>query len=271
MIPLEDSYQDITNKAIRGLGLTPENLAGEAGVTSAELREFSDGKFSAEVARKIAPLLGLDAEALVVSGERGWHPGEISVPGLWQFHNSAGMEPNFYLAHHAASNTAVAFDTGDDASELLDTLAKLGCGLRALCLTHTHHDHIADVSRIKAAYPEAELFIGELEPIPGARLVKQGQVLTLGGLTLECRLTAGHSVGGITYVISGLEQPVAIVGDAVFAGSMGGGKISWQGALATNRAQIFTLPDATVLCPGHGPLTTVALEKAHNPFYPEFK
>ena len=125
--------------------------------------------------------------------------------------------------------------------------------------------------KIQAAYPKAEIFIGELEPIPGAKLVRQGQVLSFGGLTLECRLTTGHSVGGITYVISGLERPVAIVGDAIFAGSMGGGKISWADALATNRAQIFTLPDTTVLCPGHGPLTTLAEEKAHNPFYPEFK
>jgi glyoxylase-like metal-dependent hydrolase (beta-lactamase superfamily II) len=52
---------------------------------------------------------------------------------------------------------------------------------------------------------------------------------------------------------------------------MGGGMVSFSDALATNRKEIFTLPDHTVLCPGHGPLTTVGEEKAHNPFYPEFK
>jgi glyoxylase-like metal-dependent hydrolase (beta-lactamase superfamily II) len=78
-------------------------------------------------------------------------------------------------------------------------------------------------------------------------------------------------VGGITYVITGLAKPVAIVGDALFAGSMGGGMISWGDALETNRKQIFTLADDTVLCPGHGPMTTVAEEKSHNPFYPEFR
>ena len=47
--------------------------------------------------------------------------------------------------------------------------------------------------------------------------------------------------------------------------------ISYVDALRTNRQQIFTLPDETILCPGHGPLTTVADEKLHNPFFPEFK
>ena len=83
--------------------------------------------------------------------------------------------------------------------------------------------------------------------------------------------TSGHSVGGTTYVIEGLERPVAIVGDAMFAGSMGGGKISFQDALENNRTKILSLPGNTVLCPGHGPLTSVAEEKAHNPFFPEFK
>jgi glyoxylase-like metal-dependent hydrolase (beta-lactamase superfamily II) len=78
-------------------------------------------------------------------------------------------------------------------------------------------------------------------------------------------------LGGITYVIKGLDEPVAIVGDAVFAGSMGGGMVSYQDALQTNREKIMSLPDETVLCPGHGPMTTVGEEKNHNPFFPEFK
>jgi glyoxylase-like metal-dependent hydrolase (beta-lactamase superfamily II) len=72
-------------------------------------------------------------------------------------------------------------------------------------------------------------------------------------------------------VIEGLERPVAIAGDALFAQSMGGGMISYQDALATNRSELFTLADQTVICPGHGPMTSVGEEKAHNPFYPEFK
>jgi glyoxylase-like metal-dependent hydrolase (beta-lactamase superfamily II) len=50
---------------------------------------------------------------------------------------------------------------------------------------------------------------------------------------------------------------------------MGGGMISYAEALENNRRKILTLPDQTVLCPGHGPLTTVGEEKQHNPFFPE--
>jgi glyoxylase-like metal-dependent hydrolase (beta-lactamase superfamily II) len=72
-------------------------------------------------------------------------------------------------------------------------------------------------------------------------------------------------------VVEGLARPLAIVGDALFAGSMGGAKVSYADALATNRREIFSLPDATVLAPGHGPLTSVGEEKIHNPFFPELK
>ena len=72
-------------------------------------------------------------------------------------------------------------------------------------------------------------------------------------------------------VITGLAQPVAATGDAIFAGSMGGGVVSYLDALANNRKHILSLPNETVLCPGHGPMTTVDEEKRHNPFFPEFQ
>ena len=84
---------------------------------------------------------------------------------------------------------------------------------------------------------------------------------------MSARLTWGHAKGGITYVIDGLVTPIAVVGDAMFAGSMGGGMVSYQDALRTNREEILALPDHTILCPGHGPLTTVGEEKDHNPFF----
>jgi glyoxylase-like metal-dependent hydrolase (beta-lactamase superfamily II) len=71
----------------------------------------------------------------------------------------------------------------------------------------------------------------------------------------------------VTYFIQGLSQPVAIVGDSMFAGSMGGGMVSYADALRNNREQILTLPDATIICSGHGPLTTVGEQKQANPFF----
>jgi len=79
--------------------------------------------------------------------------------------------------------------------------------------------------------------------------------------------TSGHSVGGTTYLIEGLERPIAVVGDAMFAGSMGGGMVSFPDAWKNNREKILTLPDETILCPGHGPMTSVGEEKRNNPFF----
>ena len=68
-------------------------------------------------------------------------------------------------------------------------------------------------------------------------------------------------------MVTGLSKPVAFTGDALFAGSMGGGVVSYEDALRTGREKILSLPDETVICPGHGPMSTVAGEKRHNPFF----
>ena len=82
-------------------------------------------------------------------------------------------------------------------------------------------------------------------------------------------MTSGHSPGGMTYVVMGLERPIAVVGDSLFAGSMGGGNVSYEDAIRNNREKILNLPDETIVCPGHGPLTTVGKEKRENPFFAE--
>ena len=87
---------------------------------------------------------------------------------------------------------------------------------------------------------------------------------------VETLLTMGHSPGGVTYFIKGLAEPLAIVGDSIFAGSMGSGRVSYADALRNNRDKVLTLPDKTIICPGHGPLTTVGEQKRCNPFFPGF-
>jgi glyoxylase-like metal-dependent hydrolase (beta-lactamase superfamily II) len=65
-------------------------------------------------------------------------------------------------------------------------------------------------------------------------------------------------------------ENIAVVGDAIFAGSMGGGMISYKDALRTNRDKIMTLPEDVILCPGHGPISTIQQERENNPFFPEY-
>jgi glyoxylase-like metal-dependent hydrolase (beta-lactamase superfamily II) len=71
----------------------------------------------------------------------------------------------------------------------------------------------------------------------------------------------------MTFVATGLARPIAIVGDSLFAGSMGGGTVSYKDAVQNNLEKILTLPDETIICPGHGPMTSVGEEKKHNPFF----
>ena len=111
------------------------------------------------------------------------------------------------------------------------------------------------------------VFAPAREPVPGAEPIEEGKRFRLGALEIDSLLTWGHSQGGMTFVVRGLTRPIAIVGDSLFAGSMGGGNVSYNDALRNNLEKILTLPDETIICPGHGPMTTVGEEKEHNPFF----
>jgi len=149
---------------------------------------------------------------------------------------------------------------------MLKEAREKGLSPAVILLTHTHPDHIEDLAKLKAA-TGANAWVCELEAIDGAESFKAGKAFSVGGLTIETRQTSGHSRGGITYFISGLAKPIAVVGDSIFASSMGGGMVSYDDAVRNNRQQILTLPDETIICPGHGPLTTVGEEKMNNPFF----
>src|SRR5205085_8271033 len=129
-----------------------------------------------------------------------------------------------------------------------------------------HPDHVADLTHL-AKETGAPVYTPEDEPAPGAESFEEGKHWKLGALDVDTRKTWGHSRGGMTYVVNGLSRKLAVVGDAIFAGSMGGGNVSYRDALRTNLDKILTLPDDTVICPGHGPMTTVGEEKKHNPFF----
>jgi hydroxyacylglutathione hydrolase len=270
-IPLEDNFTDILGKAQRGLKLSDDQLAAKAGVTLDQLTRAKGGEVNEATLRKLAVPLHLGAQALLDSAHKAWAPRPLDVARLKQFNTVYNdMTVNSYLAWDAPSKQAVAFDTGADCSPALQFAKENGLCIKLILLTHTHADHVMDLGRLKSA-TNAPAWVGNLEKFHDAQPFDEGRTFQVGSLAIETRQTSGHAVGGMTFVIAGLPQPVAIVGDALFAGSMGGGAVSWSDALDNNRREIFTLPDPTVVGPGHGPLTTVGEEKAHNPFYPEFQ
>jgi glyoxylase-like metal-dependent hydrolase (beta-lactamase superfamily II) len=113
--------------------------------------------------------------------------------------------------------------------------------------------------------------VSEAEAIDKAATFQPGVTFSLGRLQIETRDTSGHSTGGTTYHIHGLDRPLAIVGDALFAGSVGGIKSDYRAALKKIRDNILSAQDNTILACGHGPLTTVIQEKTSNPFFPGFR
>lgn len=266
-IPLEDFFNDIVSKSMRGLLLDDAAVAQRAGVSASEVHELRTGTWNAATAHAVAPVLGLGANALVASGEKSYRPADVEITGLAQFNTPwEDMTVNSYLAWDIKTREAVAFDTGADCSSMLELLRLHELKLVSILLTHTHGDHIYELDRLKEK-TGANAFVGDREPIDGAQTFPAGRGFTIGNLKISTRLTWGHSKGGITYVVEGLERQIAVVGDAVFAGSMGGGMISYADALGTNRSEIMSLPDDTVICPGHGPMTTVGEEKKFNPFF----
>ena len=266
-LPLEDTFADIVGKAMRGLHFTDAQLAEVAGVTAAAVHALRGGAWDETTARAVAPMLGLKTDALCALGHRAYTPAPVALDGLAQFNTPFDdLTVNSYLAWDAASGEAVAFDTGTDCSDLLALLAEKKLRLKLILLTHAHGDHIFDLDRLREK-TRAPAFIGDREPLDGAEAFASGRSWAVGALRIVSRLTWGHSPGGITYVVAGLARTVAIVGDAIFAGSMGGGAVSYLAALRTNREHILSLPAKTILGPGHGPMTTVAEQQGFNPFF----
>ncbi len=267
-LPLEDSHLDIFGKAQRGLKLEDGRLASLAGISSADFDHIQAGEILPEPLGRLASALGLNPWALVDAAGKAWRPQAVAVAGLETFTTQfEDMTVNSYLAWDTASKKAVAFDSGADSCGMLDFAAARGLAIELILITHTHGDHVFDLARMREK-TGAPVWVGDKEPaFPGAEPFVAGKTFQIGALGIGTRLTWGHAEGGITYVVSGLSRPVAVVGDAIFAGSMGGGKVSYDDALRTTRDEILTLPDETVLASGHGPLTTVAEERAHNPFF----
>jgi hydroxyacylglutathione hydrolase len=268
MISLEDNAADVIGKAQRGLGISDSELAEKAGLSAQTIRKMRDGDFDEPALLSVAPILGLDGRALFELAKSEWRPDKIeSFNGLAQFNTDYnGMAVNAYLVWDRATRVAAAFDSGADSKEMLRFVNHHKLNVQLILLTHAHPDHVADLPCLRKE-TGADVFTPAREPVPGAEPIDEGKQFRLGNLHIGTRLTWGHSPGGMTYVVTGLTRPIAIVGDSIFAGSMGGGNVSYPDALQNNLEKILTLPDETIICPGHGPMTTVGEEKEHNPFF----
>src|SRR4051794_20385564 len=234
-IPLEDNFTDVIGKAQRGLGISDSELAEKAAITAADVRKLRGGEADETAINRIAPILGLAGRALVDLASGNWSPPNIALPnGAAMFNTSFGdMTVNSFLVWDSKTKRGIAFDTGADAGEMLTTARNEQVRIELILFTHSHPDHVAAFGELRKA-TGAPAYIGEREVIDGTEPLPEGKRLTVGALEIDTLLTWGHSAGALTYFVRGLDLPLAVVGDSIFAGSMGGGAVSYQDALQNN-------------------------------------
>jgi len=246
-----------------------------AGLSESELAAL---EASGQVGKKpnfaaLGKLLSLEPQKLEGIAN-GWLPPKIDLSGWREIRvittrDTDGMLVNCYLIWDEVQRDAALFDTGLDAQPVLDLIATEGLILRHIFLTHSHYDHVQELPKFREAFPKARIHSGS-KNAPVDQRNKNAEIIHLGGLRITHRETPGHAEDGVTYLIGNWQEDaphVAIVGDTILAGSICNGNGQWELAKQKIREQILTLPAETLLCPGHGPVTTVEVEKKHNPFF----
>jgi glyoxylase-like metal-dependent hydrolase (beta-lactamase superfamily II) len=201
------------------------------------------------------------------------------------------IQANCVLLGDADGGELVVVDPGEEAERIAERVRASGLRPTMILHTHGHLDHVggtADLHRLMSHHTlpiglhpdeielyrnapmQARMFGLEVEVPPEPDLIlEHGKRLTVGGLELGVRHTPGHSPGGVCFVVEGAGEPLAIVGDVLFAGSIGrtdlmGG--SFDVLERSIRQQLYTLPDDTRVVCGHGPETTIGRERTSNPF-----
>ena len=195
------------------------------------------------------------------------------------------IQANCFLVADPATKKALIIDPGGDAPVIAQRVEQLGLEVEAIVLTHGHFDHVEGVGELvklidAPVYCHAEavelirnlgaqgnLFNVPVRQVPvPEKFLADGDTLPFGELTAKVLHTPGHSPGSISLAIN----DHVFVGDLLFKSSIGrtdlmGG--NYETLLQSVRQKIFTLPEAAVVHPGHGPDTTVGAELHTNPFF----
>ena len=270
---LEDHVGDIIRKARTAANVSAEAAAQAAGISTGELKSLEEsgtgaGSLNFQALAKLIALDGAKLERIA----KGWLPQPVDL-GNWRelriVTTTDQYSVNAFVVWDEVTREAAIFDTGWDASPLLALISENQLQLKHLFLTHSHDDHIAGLKQIRDAHPKVKLHSSAKGAPPDQRN-RPNDFIHLGSLRITNRDTPGHAEDGVTYIIGNFPEDapnVAIVGDCIFAGSMGRGFQSADLLKQKVREQILSLPGPTLLCPGHGPLTTVEQEKANNPFF----
>ena len=270
---LEDHVGDVLAKTRSATGIPVAEAAAAAG-----MREDDYEQLEASGTCTGRPAWDRLAERLQLHGGKlaglaaGWRPAEVDL-GRWReirqiVTGEGGFTVNCYLVWDEVTREAALFDTGLAEGPVLERIVAEQLELRHIFITHSHYDHVEALGPIRRQYPKARIHTSSKQA-PIDQRNRATDFIHLGSLRITNRETPGHAEDGVTYVIGNWPDDapsVAVVGDAIFAGSMGKAGAQLELAREKVRSQIVSLPAETLICPGHGPMTTVAEERAHNPF-----
>ena len=190
---------------------------------------------------------------------------------------------NCYIVGAESAKEGMVIDPGDEAEVILGEVKDLGLEINSIILTHGHIDHIGALKEVKKATgAEVAVHTDEAEslkeqplskmlglayppPPPPDRLLQDGNSIDIGDLHFLVLHTPGHSPGGICL----LGKGVLFSGDTLF--NLGIGRTDLPGGnysqlMDSIHTRLMTLPDDTIVYPGHGPETTIGAERRGNPF-----
>jgi hydroxyacylglutathione hydrolase len=203
---------------------------------------------------------------------------------------SKPFQENTYIAWLAGHTDCLVVDPGLEPALIIEFLDEKELTPTAILNTHGHSDHIAGNAAMKSRWPDCPLVIGQHEvgklsdprqnlsadfggaviSPPADVTVREGEIYSAAGFDLLVREIPGHSSGHVVFIWQASSPQVVFGGDVLFAGSIGRTDELVGGSFALLargiREKLFTLPDVTIVLPGHGPATTVGEEKRSNPF-----
>ncbi|WP_418748230.1 MBL fold metallo-hydrolase [Frisingicoccus sp.] len=195
------------------------------------------------------------------------------------------VQTNCYFLINEDTKEVLIVDPADRAQKIIEWINSEGLKPVAILLTHGHFDHIMGVAGVKKEYnipiyasrDETEVLadpqinvstmMGAYMSMKADELFSDGDVLELAGMKLKVISTPGHTIGSVCFYME--EEKVLISGDTLFEASVGRSDFptgSSRQLIESIKTRLFVLPDDTDVFPGHGGTTSIAYEKAHNPF-----
>jgi hydroxyacylglutathione hydrolase len=273
-IDLEDNFGDIVGKASRGIRANIERLSKQTGIDRKRLELLIADKAEATdaEARVIARALGLNPEKLADSAQRRWYPRGVVTPKFLSAQVNKPHPSNGYFLILRDAKVGAFVDPAGYAPSIIEPFKQAHVELQYILLTHKHLDHSDALAPLRKAFPSARPVIHELDaPEVGASTrgaigIRDGDRLPFGDGEITMIYTPGHTDGSSCFIYKGM----IFTGDMLFAGSIGrsfGPHVGYDDERNNIRSKILSLPEETVVFPGHGPPSTIAQERAHNPFF----